>query len=237
MIEPKESFPYKPPSQELRNQYSNIFKLNDPIKQKILKTIFDKFASGTILLIALPILLILKFVYLIEGILIPENKGPMFFYYLSISQGKVIKKYKIRIIKEKYIDKEAASRHEWIAYSKEWSPESRTITGNFVKKWYLDELPQFYSIFKGDMSFVGPRPLSIIHYERDLAQGNVSRKLIKGGLLGYGHIHKGTSEMGNPKFEYEYIKKVLTYPQIKLLFLDLYIIWKGFLLVLKGGGY
>ena len=79
MIEPKESFPYKPPSPELRNQYANIFELNDPIKQKILKTIFDKVASGTILLIALPILLILKFVYLIEGILIPENKGPMFF--------------------------------------------------------------------------------------------------------------------------------------------------------------
>ena len=37
MIEPKESFPYKPPSPELRNQYANIFELNDPIKQKILK--------------------------------------------------------------------------------------------------------------------------------------------------------------------------------------------------------
>ena len=45
MIEPKESFPYKPPSPELRNQYANIFELNDPIKQKILKTIFDKVAS------------------------------------------------------------------------------------------------------------------------------------------------------------------------------------------------
>ena len=65
------------------------------------------------------------------------------------------------------------------------------------------------------MSFVGPRPLSIIHYERDLAQGNVSRKLIKGGLLGFGHIHKGTSEMGNPQFEYEYIKKSAYLPSNK----------------------
>mgnify|MGYP001188539139 FL=1 len=237
MNEPKESFPYKAPSEELKIKYSDIFSLDDPVNQKMLKTIFDKLASGIILLISLPILLILKVVYLIEGFFIPENGGPMFFYYLSVSHGKIIKKYKIRIIKEKFIDKEAASRHEWIAYSKEWSPESRTITGNFVKKWYLDELPQFYSIFKGDMSFVGPRPLSILHYERDLAQGNVCRKLIKGGLLGYGHIHKGTSEMGNPQYEYEYIKKVITYSQIKLFSLDLFIIWKGFLLVIKGGGH
>ena len=103
MIEPKESFPYKPPSPELRNQYANIFELNDPIKQKILKTIFDKVASGTILLIALPIL-ILKFVYLIEGILIPENKGPMFLLLIHKS-GKIIKKYKIRIIKENILIK------------------------------------------------------------------------------------------------------------------------------------
>ena len=39
-------------------------------------------------------------------------------------------------------------------------------------------------LLRGDMSIVGPRPLSVLHYERDLAQGNVTRFLIKGGLLG-----------------------------------------------------
>ena len=44
------------------------------------------------------------------------------------------------------------------------------------------------------MSIVGPRPLSVLHYERDKAQGNVTRSLLKGGLLGLGHINKGTKD-------------------------------------------
>ena len=58
-----------------------------------------------------------------------------------------------------YIDKEKAKNHEWIAYSAEWNEESRTYTGAFVKKWYLDEIPQFWSVFIGDMSIVGPETI------------------------------------------------------------------------------
>ena len=53
----------------------------------------------------------------------------------------------------------------------------------------------------GNINIVGPRPLSVLHYERDKAQGNVTRSLLRGGLLGLGDINKGTSEMGNSVYE------------------------------------
>ena len=217
--------------------YQHVFELKEPLPPRFFKMLFDKLAAAVLLLVSAPILLLLKLAYVIEGLLIPENKGPMFFYYNAVSAGKIIPKYKIRLIKTKFIEPVGAKRGDWIAYSAEWTPESRTYVGQFVKKFYLDELPQFYSVLKGDTSIVGPRPLSVLHYERDLAQGNVTRKLLKGGLLGLGHINKGTTEMGNPIYEYEYVNEYLNRTSFGLLCLDLWIIWKGISVIVKGGGH
>lgn len=235
--EPKEAFPYKPPTEEIKAKYAHIFSISLPLKPRLLKTAFDKALALILLILALPIFVLLKLAFVIEGLLIPENKGPMFFYYNAVSAGKIVPKYKIRLIKTKYIEPIGASRGDWIAYSAEWTPDSRTYVGQFVKKFYLDELPQFWSVLKGDMSIVGPRPLSVLHYERDRQQGNVTRFLIRGGLLGLGHINKGTAEMGNPSYEYEYVDNYLKLSPLKMLWLDMWVIWRGFLLIIKGGGH
>jgi lipopolysaccharide/colanic/teichoic acid biosynthesis glycosyltransferase len=235
--EPKEAFPYKPPSKEILKKYKYIFLIKKALPSRFFKIAFDKLIALILVLISFPILFLLKIVFVIEGILIPDNKGPMFFYYNAVSAGKIVRKYKIRLIKTKYIDPAGAKRGDWIAYSAEWTPDSRTYVGQFVKKFYLDELPQFWSVLKGDMSLVGPRSISVLHYERDLKQGNVTRKLVKGGLLGLGHINKGTPEMGNPIYEYEYIDQYIKRSSFGLLCLDLWIIWKGVIVIFKGGGH
>jgi lipopolysaccharide/colanic/teichoic acid biosynthesis glycosyltransferase len=235
-IEPKEAFPYKPPTEELKSKYKELFELKKPISVPIPKLIFDKLMATLILICCLPILFLLMLSNWIEGIFIPENRGPLFFYYNAVSRGKVFKKYKIRLIKEKFINKELQAKGDWHAFSNEWNPASRTHLGKFVKKFYLDEIPQFFNVLKGDMSIVGPRPIAVHHYERDLAQGNIPRSLVRGGLLGYGHVRKGTPEFGKPVYEYEYVYRYLHYSSLRLLLLDLYIIGKGISVMVKGKG-
>src|ERR1035437_2362522 len=96
--EPKEAFPYAPPTEEIRTKYKEIFELEKPLKVPLPKLLFDKILSFVILLFCLPIFVLLLIANFIEGIIIPENRGPLFFYYNAISQGKMIKKWKIRLI-------------------------------------------------------------------------------------------------------------------------------------------
>ena len=235
--EPSDAFPYKAPYEAVKIKYTYIFSIDYALPQKFLKLFFDKLVALFFILLTSPILLLLKIGFLVEGLFFKENRGPMFFSYNAISKGKIFKKYKIRIIKLKYIDPIGAKNGNWLAYSAEWNPKARTFLGSFVKKFYLDEIPQFYNVLIGDMSIVGPRPLAVIHYERDLAQGNVTRKHLKGGLLGLGHIMKGKPEFGNPIYEYEYIDQYTKRSEFGLLWLDLNIILRGILLILKGGGH
>lgn len=234
--EPKEAFLYIGPDEFIRNKYKEIFQIKTPIKTPILKLMFDKIVALILLVVCSPILILLFILNEIEGLFIAENRGSLFFYYNAVSQGRIFRKYKIRLIKAKYIDKELQAKGDWHAFSQEWTPESRTYLGRFVKRFYLDEIPQLWCVLKGEMSIVGPRPLAVHHYERDLNQGNVIRSLIKGGLLGLGQLQKGTPEMGNPVYEYEYVNCYLHSSPAALLMLDLKIIGKGFLVIIKGKG-
>jgi lipopolysaccharide/colanic/teichoic acid biosynthesis glycosyltransferase len=236
ITEPTEAFPYKAPSKMVKAEYAEIFHIDDPLAIRPDKLLFDKIVALLVLILAIPILVLVWISYRIEGVFRPTSRGPVFYYYWSMSGGRRIKKWKIRSVQQRYIDPQYARSHDWRANRSEWNLAHRTKVGNFAKSYYLDELPQFWSVLRGDMSIVGPRPLAIHHYERDVAQGNISRKLVRGGILGLGHIRKGTEEMGDPKFEYEYIRQYMTLPPLRMVRLDLWILWRGLKVVLAGKG-
>lgn len=234
--EPKQAFHCRPPDERVRQRYARIFEMTGPLPDRPLKLALDKTLALLGLVATSPIFVLLMLAYVVEGLLLRDSRGPPFVYYWAMSAGRRIPKYKFRTVKVGCIDQELARRGDWHAYAHEWTPESLTYVGRFVKKTYLDELPQLWSILKGDMSFVGPRPLAVHHYERDLAQGNVSRKLLKGGLVGQGQALKGTEDLGSAEPEYDYIEKYLDSSALALLGHDLRIMWRSLMVVFEAKG-
>ncbi len=106
-----------------------------------------------------------------------------------------------------------------------------TSIGGFLRRTSLDELPQLWSIIKGDMSFVGPRPA--LFNQDDLialrSQNGVYHLLP--GLTGWAQIN-GRDELPIP----QKVKLDVEYMQRKSFGFDLYVLWLTFLKVISGDG-
>jgi len=108
-----------------------------------------------------------------------------------------------------------------------YEKEKITRVGNILRKTRIDELPQLWNVFKGDLSLIGPRPeipsLAEL-YEKEIPYYNI-RHFIQPGLSGWAQIH----HIKPPKFgvEYDETREKLSYDiyyiKNRSLFLDLYI--------------
>ena len=231
------AFPYQKPSKEVYTKFKYIFDISHPINERKFKRLLDIFISLILIFICTPIIIVVLILYSFEFLISPKSRGNIFYFYYAVSRSKKFKKFKIRVIKKEYIDNNLSKTNSWGAHKLEWDVKCHTFMGGIIKKFYLDEIPQLFNILLGDMSFIGPRALSEFHYKKDVDQGNVIRKLIKGGLIGYGHIHKGTDKMGDSKYEYEYLNAYIKSSFFSFYMLEFKIIIKSIFLVLKGGGH
>ena len=77
-----------------------------------------------------------------------------------------------------------------------------TKVGAFIRNTRLDELPQLYNVFKGDMSFVGPRPL-LPHYIPLYSETQRKRHKVKPGITGWAQVMGRNAISWEKKFEYD----------------------------------
>jgi sugar transferase (PEP-CTERM system associated) len=112
----------------------------------IVKRLFDLTVSGALLVLTLPVMLVAAlWIYLASG-------GPVLYRQERIGQGgRVFTLYKLRSMKS---DAEGDGTPQWARAD----DDRTTLIGRFIRKFRIDELPQIFNVFQGDMSFVGPRP-------------------------------------------------------------------------------
>tara|TARA_Y100000768_G_C23832966_1_gene612311 strand:+ start:249 stop:809 length:561 start_codon:yes stop_codon:yes gene_type:complete len=171
-----------------------------------MKRTFDLvFSLILILLLFIPMLVISFIIRL-------ESNGPSIYWSKRVGQySKLFLMPKFRSMK--------INTPQLATHLMQDSNEFITPFGSFIRKNSIDELPQLYSIFKGDLSFVGPRPA--LFNQKDLIKLRKEHNLdkLKPGLTGWAQVN-GRDRISIEKkvqFEIEYLNK-------KNFMFDLYII-------------
>lgn len=149
-------------------------------------------------------LILLSWVYLIISIAIEiDDPGPVLFTQKRVGQGKkLFKLHKFRSMK-------MSTPHDTPTHLLE-NPESYiTRVGKFLRKSSLDELPQIWDIFVGNMSIIGPRPALWNQDDLIAERDKYGANGVKPGLTGWAQIN-GRDELEIPvkaKLDGEYVQK------------------------------
>lgn len=173
--------------------------------RNIIKPFFDFSLSLILILILSPI-----FVLLIVLLYFFNQKNVFFFQERPGKNDRVFK-----IVKFKTMTDEKDESGNLL-------PDEFRLTkmGKFVRKTSLDELPQLFNVLKGDMSFIGPRPL-LVSYLSLYNDEQKRRHLIKPGITGWAQVNGRNTISWEKKFEYDvwYVDHINFFLDIKILLL------------------
>lgn len=141
-----------------------------------MRRLIDKVASSILLVLLSPIFLILAI------IIKSDSKGPVFFTQMRIGKdNKLFKFYKFRTMS---VGAPNVATEE-LKNSKQYI----TSFGRILRKTSMDELPQFINIFKGDMTFIGPRPALYNQYELKQLRTKAGVHKLLPGLTGWAQVN------------------------------------------------
>ncbi|WP_225206819.1 TIGR03013 family XrtA/PEP-CTERM system glycosyltransferase [Novosphingobium huizhouense] len=177
----------------------------------VLKRLFDVFVSLVLMVLTLP--LVALFAVLVKL----DSRGPAFFRQTRVGlYGETFNLIKLRSMR---VDAEAAGAQ----FAQENDPRVTRI-GRFIRKVRIDELPQVWTVLKGQMSFVGPRPErpEFVTDLEDKLPFYAERHMVKPGITGWAQInypYGASIEDSRHKLEYD-----LYYAKNYSPFLDLIIL-------------
>ncbi|MHB1454428.1 MAG: sugar transferase [Saccharofermentanales bacterium] len=193
-------------------------KLLTQIYSRFFKRVFDILGSVLLMPFVLPIVLL-------YGLLIKfEDRGPMFYIADRLGKnGTIFKMYKLRSMKMNAPD---IRNPDGSTFSSA-NDERLTKWGKFVREKSIDELPQIFNVFIGNMSFIGPRP-NIPSPYNELTKIEKERLRVRSGITGYNQAYFRNFVSKKQKFTNDvyYIKHISFALDIKILI-------KTFLAVLK----
>ena len=180
-------------------------------------TCFQLFAKrcGDIVLSLLALILFSPFILLISCLIKTEDGGPVIFRQSRLTAAGrpfTIRKFRTMIPHSELEDTQVSVAED--------DPRITRI-GSFLRRWRLDEIPQFFNILIGDMSLVGPRPemmANVARYKMNLPSF-VYREKMKAGLTGYAQIEGryNTSAEDKLMLDMMYIESFSIWLDVKLL--------------------
>ncbi len=179
---------------------------------RVLKNIFDKIVAFILVVLLLPL-------FVIVVILIYFTMGrPIFFKQVRPGKNEnLFTIYKFRTMS-----------NERDNYGNLLSDEKRLKgIGKMIRSTSLDELPQLFNVLKGDMSFIGPRPL-LVEYLKFYNKIQKRRHEIKPGITGWAQVNGRNAISWQKKFDFD-----LYYVDNCSFVLDMKIFWMTFLKLFK----
>ncbi|MDO9468423.1 MAG: TIGR03013 family PEP-CTERM/XrtA system glycosyltransferase [Thiobacillus sp.] len=194
------------------------------IVRDTIKRLFDLVVSAAMLVVTLPIMALAALLIKLE------SPGPVLYRQERVGQGG--NNFTILKFRSMGVDAEKDGKPRWAGQN-----DSRvTLTGRVIRRTRIDELPQIFNVFFGDMSFVGPRP-ERPYFVQDLTQKIPYygvRHTVKPGITGWAQVryaYGATDEDAMHKLQYD-----LYYVKNHSLFLDLMILFQTAQVVLWGKG-
>ncbi|WIV12081.1 sugar transferase [Proteiniborus sp. MB09-C3] len=173
----------------------------------ITKRILDFIFALILLIVTSPIMIIAAMAVKLE------SNGPILFTQKRPGKhGRIFRIYKFRTMRTETYDSRALNDIERI-----------TKVGSFLRRTSIDELPQLFNILRGEMSFIGPRPL-LVGYLEYYSPRQMRRHEVMPGISGWAQVNGRNKLTWEQKFEYDvwYVDNVSLILDLKILWLTIY---------------